>query len=518
MLWKRPARQHRVARDRFVERLRLPFERLRDVALNCRDGNGRVRKRASGPREPSYEEGERRRRKARDERPPCRPANRKCCIRRYGAQHERHAVGAGVRGEDLQRCIGLRISQLCKRRSDYADRAQPLRRREGRGDAERRDGAAAACGHDGQRAPATPKARASSAAPATTAAYASGPTSDLMVVLHHQKEIVKKISPANQPRPKQRFQDAPYHVQNSAAAPRGASQAAPALGNASAKAIAATVAIASRARIEESMLRRSGFVVSLGALIVSACGRQVTPDRAGQNGGSGLTPGFMSVKFRTNGQFNFSQYAYLVVFDTIGDGQTPRSNTLQTNWAGYSIGLVVTAVGSNVQATAYQYYRPPGAPPTQQPSLLPLPTTPQQLVFIPNSNGQNTEFTIQFALSIANGYGGATPSASPSASPTASPSPTPTATASGATPTPSPTPINAFSTNWTFNYFVAQPSNGNFQPVDSLGLGGGSDTSFSSPVLDITSVFDTTFYGTPGGTHPTDPSAQIFGGEIANNP
>ncbi|MDP9025378.1 MAG: hypothetical protein M3N13_08400, partial [Candidatus Eremiobacteraeota bacterium] len=87
------------------------------------------------------------------------------------------------------------------------------------------------------------------------------------------------------------------------------------------------------------MIRRVGFLISVLALIVSACGRQVTPDRPGTNG-SGLNPGFMSFKFRVQQPFNFQTYSYVIVLDTFGDGLTPRANGTVTGFPGYSFGIV----------------------------------------------------------------------------------------------------------------------------------------------------------------------------------
>ena len=79
------------------------------------------------------------------------------------------------------------------------------------------------------------------------------------------------------------------------------------------------------------MIRRAGFVTgSAAALIASACGRQVTPTRAG-TGPGGLQPGFMSVKFNVVTAFNFSSDSYAIVFNTSGSGVTPLPVTLANN-------------------------------------------------------------------------------------------------------------------------------------------------------------------------------------------
>lgn len=243
------------------------------------------------------------------------------------------------------------------------------------------------------------------------------------------------------------------------------------------------------------MIRRFGFVVLVMALIVSACGRQVTPDRTG-TGPGGLDPGFMSVKFRVKQPFNFAQYSYLVVFNTTGDGTTPVANGQQTNYKGYSFALIVEGTGGTAQVRAAQYYRPPGTPSFQQPVLLALNPTPQQLRLVTNSDGQNTEFTVVFDRHVFLGV--ATPTPGPSAGPTATPTPTLAGT-------------------WNFNYFVA--SGAQYTPVDSLGQNGPTDVSYQSPSLDTTQPFDTgAFYAAIHVAPPSDPSATIVGGDIASNP
>jgi hypothetical protein len=260
------------------------------------------------------------------------------------------------------------------------------------------------------------------------------------------------------------------------------------------------------------------------ALIVSACGRQVTPNPPGYNTTSGLPSGFMSVKFRVAQPFAFSTYSYVIVLNTAGNGATPRAQGASNNYLGYSFAIVVSGAGGTASAQAVQYYRPAGYPANAPPQYLALPTTPQQLVFNPNSNGLGTEFTVTFQRTIVAGI--STPAPGPSSSATASPTASPTATTS---PTASSSPVAGTcagvptaTTTWCFNFFVAQNVGPSGQPygqiVDSLGAGGPSDTTYTSPALDTTSAFDTTFQ-TMAGNHPTDNGADnITGGEIANNP
>jgi len=71
------------------------------------------------------------------------------------------------------------------------------------------------------------------------------------------------------------------------------------------------------------------------------------------------------------------------------------------------------------------------------------------------------------------------------------------------------------SPTWLFNFFTTDPS---LNPLDSLGLGGAQDISFSSPVLDTTTAFDITVSVPAGATQASNPLAQIYGGELTNSP
>ena len=215
----------------------------------------------------------------------------------------------------------------------------------------------------------------------------------------------------------------------------------------------------------------------------------------------------MSVKFRVDQPFNFQTYSYMIVFNTSGDGTTPRANGTQTNYQGYSFAILVTGTTGAAQAQMYQYYRPPGY---TSPQLIAIQATPQQLQFYPNTNGANTEFTVIFDRSL---FFGINNTPAPTTSPTGSPLPTPTGSSS-----PTPLPSGAPATTWYFNFFVAQGPLSNLLPVDSLGSGGPTDTTYSSPALDTSTQFDIPIT-VMAGNHPTDQGPDnIQSGEIANSP
>ncbi len=256
------------------------------------------------------------------------------------------------------------------------------------------------------------------------------------------------------------------------------------------------------------MLRRFCIALIATALFAASCGRQVTPNRGGGGGGGGpgLQSGFMSVKFRIQQSFDFANVRYVVVFNTSGNGQTPYANGALTNYQNYSFAFVVGGTGSQAVTPAlYEYVRPPNT--SVPPQIVPIYYTPQQVIFIPNSNGLGTEFTIIFDRALFYGV-----PVTPAPGSSASPSPVPS-TGGGSV---APQPTTSAQALWTFNFFTTDPS-GN--PYDALGVNGAQDTSFQSPQLDTTQVFDQTFYVPAGAIAPPNPpTEQITGGEIANNP
>lgn len=223
-----------------------------------------------------------------------------------------------------------------------------------------------------------------------------------------------------------------------------------------------------------------GFVVVM-AFIVAACGRQVTPNPVGLGPG-GAPPGYMAVFFNVAGPFNFSQYQYMIVLNTTGDGATPSTQTLQTNWDGYSFAMIARGNGVSSFAQAVQFVRSNN--PHIPPQVLPLGTTPQTFSYNLDANGTGTEFSILAQKRVFS-----------------------------ATPGPSPTPT---SNVWTFNAFTVQMSQAGWTFVDSMGAGGPIPPEFVSPSLNMLTCFDNTYYALDNNI--SDPSAQIVSIEIANNP
>jgi hypothetical protein len=236
------------------------------------------------------------------------------------------------------------------------------------------------------------------------------------------------------------------------------------------------------------MIRKLGFgVVLLAACMVVACGRQVSPNPPGLGAG-GAPPGYMSIKFDTAGAFNFANYQYWVILNTSGNGLTPLTNPQQNNWAAYSSGIEFTGNGGSTAAVAVQFIK--NSNPAIPPHFQPLVTTPQQLQYVPNSNGTGTEVQVIFDRSILNPI--------------------------QASPSPSPPPLSSL---YLFNGFVTQNTPlGTLVFLDSMGQGGATDTSYVSPQLDINTCFDQVYTKLQDINPPSDPAAQIVSVEIANNP
>lgn len=229
--------------------------------------------------------------------------------------------------------------------------------------------------------------------------------------------------------------------------------------------------------------RRLAFVLVISAaLLVVACGRQVTPNPPGLGAG-GAPPGYMAVFFNVSSVFNFSNYQYLIVLNTSGDGRTPSTDTIQTNWDGYSYAMVARGNGATSFAQLVQFRRNPNNPHIP-PAWLPLHTTPQNFSYNLNANGSGSEFSILAQKRVFS------------------------------SPAPSPSPT---SNVWTFNAFATQANgSGQWQFFDSLGAGGPVDPQFVSPQLCMTEPFDNTYYALD--TQVPDPAAEITTIEFANNP
>jgi len=276
------------------------------------------------------------------------------------------------------------------------------------------------------------------------------------------------------------------------------------------------------------MLRRVAIATfALAALLVVACGHQVTPSPSTSD-----LSGDIVLKFRVNGTLDFNDFTYIIAIDTCGGG-TPYPQAYNTTYNSFSYGFFVGASYSVALPELFEYFVNPNSSGQILSQMVPESSSLEQ--FTPNDNGQGNEFELIFNRSeLANPLqqaqpcpnispvpttaGGATPTATGTVrTSTATATPTPTATpapSAGPSFSPAPYPTTAAQQTWYFNFFVFQGTT----PLDSLGLGGPTDTQFSGGAVNTSISQDIPIFKAVGGNVPSNPSAQLNGGEIQNYP
>ncbi len=278
------------------------------------------------------------------------------------------------------------------------------------------------------------------------------------------------------------------------------------------------------------LLRRAAIATfALAAVLVVACGHQVTPNPTFNN-----LSGDIVLKFRVNGTLDFNDYTYAVVVDTCGLG-TPYPQALNTTFNSFSYAFFVGGSYGTALPQLVEYFVSPNSSGTILHVNVPESASLEQ--FVPNDNNLGNEFELIFKRSeLANPLNqaqpcpnipattaSAVPTASAGASPTATPTVAPTL-APGASPTPSPTatpvgqPTQSIQSSWAFNFFTIQQVGGASTILDSLGVGGPTDVTYNSAIVDVNSSQDIPIFKATGGTQPGNPSAQLAGGEIQNYP
>jgi hypothetical protein len=263
------------------------------------------------------------------------------------------------------------------------------------------------------------------------------------------------------------------------------------------------------------MFRWLGLAVVVVAITLAACGRQVTGLGA-PNAGS-ITSGDMLIRFRVAGQLDFTNVQYLIVFNTTGSGVEPYPQANLTGYQNYSFAFVVGGNQYTSLPLLYQYYLAPGT--TSGIQLFRITIPPQLINYVPNSDGNPSgggEFTISFSRSLLYGVnpgGSPTPVATTSAAATPTPTGT-TAPAAAATLNPNVSPTTKPQEVWAINFITTDP---NGVPIDSMGLGGPTDTTFSYTV-NTTQAVDNTFTKAAGTPNVANPSAQLQGYEVINAP
>jgi hypothetical protein len=163
----------------------------------------------------------------------------------------------------------------------------------------------------------------------------------------------------------------------------------------------------------------------------------------------------------------------------------------------------------------YQYYLAPGT--TSGIQLFRITIPPQLINYVPNSGGNPTgggEFTVDFARALLYGVnpaGSPTPTAAGTATPTPVAGSSPVAVA---TLNPNVQPTTSAQHVWAMNFITTDP---NGVPIDSMGLGGPTDTTFSYTV-DTTQAVDNTVTKPYGTSTVSNASAQLQGFEVINAP
>ena len=279
------------------------------------------------------------------------------------------------------------------------------------------------------------------------------------------------------------------------------------------------------------MLRRIALAsFALGIAFVVACGHQVTPEPNGND-----LSGKVVVRFRTNGPINLTSYIYAIVINTCGSGPpfTPYPNVSGTTNRNYSFAFLLGGQYGLAAPVLEQYVLANDSASQLNPQTVGLSQSLYNLIL--DSNGSPNEFTLTFTRAELDNPVGAsqpcpnitpapssTPTVAASAGATPTATPTPAVPASGKSPTPSPSPTIApngqpttlAQTNWYFNFYSID--NGSKMVLDSLGMGGANDSTYPDLPIDTNTTHQYAIFKATGGVVPTDPSAQMNGGEIDN--
>ncbi len=270
------------------------------------------------------------------------------------------------------------------------------------------------------------------------------------------------------------------------------------------------------------MLRRVALACFAVAIaFVVACGHQVTPEP--NSLANNNLSGKIVLTFRTNGPLNFSTYTYAVIVDTCGEG-TPYPNVYGNSFNGYSFAFLIGGTSGQAFPVLDQFILTPSQTNSLNPQV--VPANPNLESFTPQYENQLNEFQLIFSraqldnpLNVAQPCPNITPAPTTGTSPTASASASASASnAPSASPSPNVSatsmPTTAAQINWQFNFFTLD--NAAHTVLDSLGIGGGNDNTYPAPLIDTQVTNQYPIFKATGGSVPTDPSAQIEGGEIDN--
>lgn len=241
-----------------------------------------------------------------------------------------------------------------------------------------------------------------------------------------------------------------------------------------------------RSRVEETELkitntsgdaiRCASFLTSLAlAIVATGCGRQITPEPITNN-----LVGEVVVRVTTAGTLDFNTYTYAIALDTCGPS-VPYPQAAFTGYLSYSYVFFIGGFAGTAAPELFEYYFNSG-------NITTLPVNnlnPSTTAFVPNFNGQNSQFQFTFLRSDLNN---------------------PLNIAQ-------PCPSGMAQTTWVFNVITFDK---NRVAIDSLGPGGATDSSFPGIKVDTTTTnTNGPVFRLPG--YPVVPAAaQLLSAEVDN--
>lgn len=256
-------------------------------------------------------------------------------------------------------------------------------------------------------------------------------------------------------------------------------------------------------------MRRLGTAVVLAAIVMllGSCGHQVTGLNVPANAGI-VSSGQTLIRFETVGAIDPSNYTYLIVFNTTGDGHEPYALGYNSNYTDWSYAFQFGGGAGYVSSPGFiQYYQDPSTGSVARPYFINY--SPAQLSFDTTlaSGISNSGFEIRFDRCLFD-------LPPPAYSGPATPAPTIRPSGTHCPPFTYGAPGRLTNT-WEINLFTVDRSN---TVVDSLGQGP-SDTSFKLTPFDTTALVNDFQYIKPvTNAGPQNSSAQIYAIEIFNTP
>ncbi len=238
------------------------------------------------------------------------------------------------------------------------------------------------------------------------------------------------------------------------------------------------------------MRRLITAVVVAAISLLPACGRQVTG--LGLPSGAVAPVGSTIVRFETAGQLDFQNVSYLIVFNTAGNGQQPYAQGYNSDFKNWSTFFFVGGGSTYANFPGLQeVYQNPATGASQSFNIvIPVGTLTFQ-TSIPSATAA-FGFQITFnncLLDLA----------------------TPTATAQ---PPPNVNrqcpPYQNIATAWNISLFTLDRTN---TPIDSLGVNGPSDTSYTFSV-DTATTGERNYFKPVSGATVSSASAQITGIDV----